>query len=60
METLELIKNLVEQLSVDTSKFYAGNKSAGIRARKTSQELKAAAQQLRGEILNHNKEGKDA
>ncbi len=24
------------------------------------QELKAAAQQLRGEILNHNKEGKDA
>jgi hypothetical protein len=51
---------LVEQLSVDTSKFYAVNKSAGIRARKTSQELKAAAQQLRGEILNHNKEGKDA
>jgi hypothetical protein len=60
METLELIKNLVEQLSVDTAKFYAGNKSAGIRARKTSQELKAAAQKLRGEILNHNKEGKDA
>lgn len=33
METLELIKNLVEQLSVDTAKFYAGNKSAGIRAK---------------------------
>jgi len=60
METLELIKNLVEQLSVDTTKFYGGNKSAGIRARKTSQELKAAVQQLRSEILNHNKEGKDA
>ncbi len=56
METLEKIKTLVETLSVDTAKFYAGNKSAGIRARKTSQELKALAQQLRTEILNHNKE----
>jgi hypothetical protein len=47
---------LVETLSVDTAKFYSGNKSAGIRARKTSQELKSLAQQLRTDILNHNKE----
>jgi hypothetical protein len=60
METLEQIKALVETLSVDTTKFYAGNKSAGIRARKVSQELKAAVQQLRTEILNHTKESKDA
>jgi len=60
METLEKIKTLVETLSVDTAKFYSGNKSAGIRARKISQELKAAAQELRAEILNHNKENKDA
>ena len=37
METLEQIKALVETLSVDTTKFYTGNKSAGIRARKVSQ-----------------------
>ena len=60
METLEEIKNLVEALSVDTTKFYNGNKSAGTRARKLSQELKAAVQKLRGEILTHTKSDKDA
>lgn len=55
METLENIKTLVETLSVDTNKFYAGNKSAGTRARKTAQELKALLQELRGEILEHKK-----
>lgn len=51
METLENIKTLVEALSVDTTKFYAGNKSAGVRARKTAQDLKSMLQDLRGEIL---------
>ena len=60
METLEEIKNLVETLSVDTTKFYSGNKSAGTRARKVSQELKAAVQKLRGEILTHTMSDKDA
>ena len=60
METLEEIKNLVEALSVDTTKFYSGNKSAGIRARKLSQELKLATQKLRTEILNESKKEKDA
>lgn len=55
METLEQIKALVETLSVDTAKFYAGNKSAGTRARKQCQELKTLAQQLRGEILDSKK-----
>jgi hypothetical protein len=55
METLEQIKTLVEQLSADTTKFFAGNKSAGTRARKTSQELKALLQTLRGEILESKK-----
>jgi hypothetical protein len=55
METLEQIKTLVEQLSADTTKFFAGNKSAGTRARKTSQELKALLQTLRGEILDSKK-----
>jgi hypothetical protein len=51
METLEKIKILTEELSVDVIKFESGNKSAGTRARKTSQDLKALLQQLRGEIL---------
>jgi hypothetical protein len=55
METLENIKSLDETLSVDTTKFYAGNKSAGTRARKTAQELKALLQDLRGEVLEHKK-----
>jgi hypothetical protein len=55
METLEKIKTLAESLSVDTTKFYAGNKSAGTRARKTAQEIKAALQELRAEILKDRK-----
>jgi hypothetical protein len=55
METLEQIKTLVEQLSADTTKFFGGNKSAGTRARKTSQELKALLPTLRGEILDAKK-----
>ena len=55
METVEKIKELTETLSVDAGKFYKGNKSAGTRARKTAQELKALLQKLRGEILDHKK-----
>jgi hypothetical protein len=46
---------LTELLSVDTTKFFKGNKSAGTRARKSAQELKALLQKLRGEILEHKK-----
>ena len=53
--TLEKIKTLVEELSTDTTKFYKGNKSAGTRARKTCQEIKSLAQELRVEILNQSK-----
>lgn len=56
METLEQIKALVETLNNDATKFFEnGNKSAGTRARKTSQELKALLQTLRGEILEVRK-----
>ena len=51
METVEKIKELTELLSVDATKFYKGNKSAGTRARKTAQESKALLQEFRGEIL---------
>ena len=58
METLEQIKALTEELSQDATKFFKGNKSAGTRARKSAQELKALLQQFRGEILEGKK--KDA
>jgi hypothetical protein len=60
METLEKIKELTELLSVDATKFYKGNKSAGTRARKSAQELKDALQQFRKEILEHSKTEKNA
>lgn len=55
METLEKIKTLTEELNVDVTKFYKGNKSAGTRARKTAQDLKALLQNLRTEILDERK-----
>jgi hypothetical protein len=55
MDTVEKIKELTELLSVDATKFYQGNKSAGTRARKTAQELKALLQTFRGEILEGRK-----
>jgi hypothetical protein len=60
METLEQIKELTELLSVDATKFYKGNKSAGTRARKSAQELKALLQQFRTEVLEHGKTEKNA
>jgi hypothetical protein len=40
METLKKIKDLVEKMSVDTTKVYEkGNRSASIRARKHAQEV---------------------
>jgi hypothetical protein len=60
METLEKIKELTELLSVDATKFYKGNKSAGTRARKSAQELKALLQEFRTEVLEHAKNEKNA
>jgi hypothetical protein len=55
METLEQIKTLTEELSVDATKFFKGNKSAGTRARKSAQVLKDLLQTLRKEILEEKK-----
>ena len=55
METLEQIKDLTEELSIDTSKFFGGNKSAGTRARKSAQDLKKLLDVLRKEILSERK-----
>jgi hypothetical protein len=55
MDTLEKIKSLTEELSVDATKFFKGNNSAGTRARKLAQELKNLLQTLRNEILEERK-----
>jgi hypothetical protein len=56
METLEQIKKLTEELSVNATKFFqGGNKSAGTRTRKVSQELKDLLQTLRKEVLEQRK-----
>jgi hypothetical protein len=55
METIEKIKTLTEELSVDTTKFFKGNNSAGTRARKLAQDLKNLLQTLRTEILEERK-----
>ena len=55
METIEKIKTLTEELSVDTTKFFKGNNSAGTRARKLAQDLKNLLQKHRTEILEERK-----
>jgi hypothetical protein len=55
METLEQIKTLTEELYVDATKFFKGNKSAVTRARKSAQVLKDLLQTLRKEILEEKK-----
>lgn len=59
METLEKIKVMTEELSVDTTKFFKGNNSAGTRARKLAQEIKTLLQTLRNEILEERKKTED-
>lgn len=56
METLKLIKDLVEKMSVDTQKVYdKGNRSASIRARKYAQDIKNLIPIYRKEILDEMK-----
>jgi hypothetical protein len=59
METLEQIKLAVEELTVNATKFFGGNDSAGTRARNAAQELKKLSDSLRKEILTETKEKKN-
>jgi|TARA_Y100000389_G_scaffold179523_1_gene193648 hypothetical protein len=48
MEKFEEIKALIESVSEDVDKFYAkGNKAAAVRIRKSMQDVKNLAQELR-------------
>jgi len=52
METLDKIKKLVEEMSIDTDKvFNKSNRSASIRARKYAQQIKLLLGDFRKEIL---------
>lgn len=57
MTTFEKIQELVKSAQDDVEKFFVkGNKSAGTRIRKTMQDLKVLAQELRLEVQNSKKE----
>lgn len=53
------MKELLDQLEPDINKFYnKGNKAAGTRARKTLQEMKKKAQEIRLEIQDWKNSGR--
>ena len=49
---LQSLLNEIELLKAEYEKFERGNKSAGTRARKNLQNIKAIAQDIRKEIQN--------
>ena len=51
MEEYDRLKDLVEAAADDVAKATGGNKAAGTRVRKTMQEIKDTAQQVRKKIL---------
>lgn len=53
MKRFEQLKELVDSLEGDFSKFYdKGNSAAGTRVRKGMQEMKNLAQEIRIEVQN--------
>lgn len=51
MEAYERLKKLIHDVEEDVKKAAGGNKAAGTRVRKVMQDVRAAAQELRGAIL---------
>lgn len=59
MSRYDEMQDLLEELKPDITKFYEkGNKAAGTRARKTLQEMKKKAQDIRMEIQEWKNTGK--
>lgn len=59
MEKFTRLKELVAAAEADTEKFYfSGNSAAGTRLRKTMQDLKVLAQEIRTEITEKKNTGK--
>lgn len=56
MENFNELKALVANMEEDVTKFYEkDNKAAGVRVRKTLQEIKGLAQTMRVEVSDKNK-----
>ena len=51
MEEYENLKQMIESAADDVQKAQGGNKAAGTRVRKTMQDIKNAAQDVRKRIL---------
>jgi hypothetical protein len=51
LQAYEQLKALVAQIDEDLKKAQGGNKAAGVRVRQTCQEIKAASQEIREQIL---------
>jgi len=59
MEKFEKVKELVSAIEADVTKFYdAGNAAAGTRVRKTMQDLKVLAQEIRAEVTDKKNSAK--
>lgn len=56
MDKYKELQDLVASMADDVSKFYEkGNKAAALRIRKTLQDVKAVAQELRKDIAEKKK-----
>lgn len=60
MEAYDRLVKLVNEVEEDVKKAEGGNKAAGTRVRKVMQEIRQAAQDLRGAILEARNEGDQA
>ena len=59
MKKIEQLKQLVNSLDEDANKFFeGGNSAAGTRVRKTMQDIKILAQEIREEVQGMKNEGK--
>lgn len=57
MENFNELKELVATLEADVVKFYEkDNKAAGVRVRKTLQQIKTVSQTMRNEVSEKNKQ----
>ncbi len=58
MESYERLKAIINECEEDIAKAEGGNKAAGTRARKSLQDVRNLAQEIRKEILElRDKEG---
>lgn len=57
MQEFETLKQMIQEAEEDIRKAEGGNKAAGTRARKTMQDIKNLAQDIRKKILELRSDG---